>query len=312
MVETSEYKFVVFKDKTVLFTAKEVRNYSMTRFLYEFEYDSGTSNRTTEFKITLQDLPTKLYKITTENVHVGYKNSSEEVSLEEYNNLLSEFTDKGMQISDGSWNFADVEDEFLYKKFLQKWSAVHKQEEVKAEVPFTVSYYQDQPEDPDIRIVGSLDSNYLGHCHFESSSDWMVKVIDEHLKGTKFWRDTGQYRLNNFKINTSGRSYEFYLNHAVHSYTTVTVSVSSGAVGDLEFVTKKKAEFKKSIEDQIDKVLEQYTSVDVATKKQILKTLDSLSKEMSIFQPTYSAAAKKRSAYNSARAHLAKAKELLS
>lgn len=311
MVETSQYKFVVFKDKTVLFTAKEVRSYSMSRFLYEFEYESGTSNRTTESKITLQDLPTKLYKITTENVHVGYKTSSEEVSLEEYNNLLSEFTVNGVE-AQGDWHFVDVDDEFQYKKFRQKWSAVYKEEEVKAEVPFTVSYYQDQPEDPDIRIVGSLDSKYLGHCHFETSSDWMVRVIDEYLEGTKFWRDTGQYRLNNFKTSTSGHSYEFYLNHAVHSYTTVTVSVSSGAVGDLEFVTGKKAEFKKSIEDQIDKVLEKYTSVDVATKKQILQTLESLSKEMSIFQPTYSAAAKKRSAYNSARAYLTKAKELLS
>ena len=254
-------------------------------------------------QVSVPNEPAKISYKDIKHVYGGWVWEGEEITNEEYQ-VRKEALLVNAWEDDDEWNFDDdLDAEFAYKKFLQKWRRQSVAQDVWIPLDFSVVYMGEKSNDKDITPIVSLSDQHFGLYHVTISTTALSRRIQEKIEGTGFTVDWDNH--NSFKRPTWERRYgklslDINFSHKAFADSREKWSFNSEAIGSLEECKKFKQTELERVDSYMEVFLAKFDSLDGVVKKDILVKLDTLKKNFGYFEPPYSHT-NKRAKFNSSR-----------
>lgn len=124
---------------------------------YGFDELEINGERTKEEKICLSEAPRSMVGIKFETLTVGYKSKDgETTSVEEYVEMRDRLQESRIEDAYGDMVWPDLESEFEFRKFMDRWTAEKEDYEDRTEIEFLVEKYPESPHSyiTSLRLIG--------------------------------------------------------------------------------------------------------------------------------------------------------------
>lgn len=254
-------------------------------------------------QVTVPYEPAKISYKDIKHVYGGWVNEGLEITHEEYQDRR-EVLLVNAYLVDEDWDFGDdLDAEFEYKKFIQKWRRQSVAQDVWIPLDFSVVYMGEKSNDKDITPIVSLSDQHFGLYHVTISTTALSRRIQDKIEGTGFtveWDNQYNYRRPKWERRYGKLDLDITFTHKAFGDNAAKWQFSSEAIGTLEECKKFKQTELNRLDAYMDKFLAKFESIDGLVKKDVLVKLETLKKNFGYFEPPYSHT-NKRAKFNSSR-----------
>ncbi|AWN04385.1 hypothetical protein PBI_GRAYSON_41 [Rhodococcus phage Grayson] len=254
-------------------------------------------------QVTVPYEPAKISYKDIKHVYGGWVNEGLEITHEEYQDRR-EVLLVNAYLVDEDWDFGDdLDAEFEYKKFIQKWRRQSVAQDIWIPLDFSVVYMGEKSNDKDITPIVSLSDQHFGLYHVNISTTALSRRIQDKIEGTGFtveWDNPNSFKRPTWERRYGKLSLDIDFTHKAFSNTREKWQFSSEAIGSLEECKKFKQTELERVDTYMDGFLAKFDSLDGVVKKDVLAKLETLKKNFGYFEPPYSHT-NKRAKFNSSR-----------
>lgn len=235
------------------------------------------------------------------NVVVGYKSDDGELSVKEYEEQLSLLASKGYD-SDYELVFDDIDDEYAYKKFKQKWQPVYgRQESYSEPLVFTEALVRLETDNPFISSMFTTQAEFSDIYTYNRIAATMQIVRDT-------FTELGMVETADKGYASTAREKTFHIpGHSHVRYTQAfgtycfndSWEVKSNQRGSLEQMKAQYAADKKKYSNHLKVMYNNHfgeKSLDIISAKRIRSDLVGIAGSVSEIDPKQKSVGSKRAA----------------